>query len=853
MRAAGLFVALVLLSAPASAQSWNLVWAEEFDYVGAPDPDKWVHDLGAGGWGNQEAQYYTDRLDNARADGDHLIIEARAESFGGAAYTSARLKTRGKAAFRYGRVEARAQLPSGVGTWPAIWMMPEESVYGVWPASGEIDIMEHVGKDEGRVHASLHMGARNAPMGNNPTGSRLISDATSAFHVYAVEWSPREIRFYMDDELVNVQTPGTSEVGSYSDNGLGYEFWPFDQDFHILLNVAMGGQWGGPTIDDSALPTQMLVDYVRVYEPVGEIPESTLTASATTVNPGDTVNVSASSSDPNGQLESLTLLQSGVPIASATSSPLEISAVGVAEGCYSLTARGVDEAGWTGDSAPVEVTVGANCGQAPITMVPHAVPGTLEMELYDQGGNTIAYRELDQVNSGRGFRVDESVDIAPRSDTDGFYVGWIGSREWIEYSVRVEAGIYRIEAEVNGDGAFDLEIDGQAVASLAFQDAGVWTTAEAVNVDLPGGDVVMRFQPQATGFEIDRITFVNTGAVPEATLNLPLDGTQVPSGGEVQASATVSDVDGDLTQVEIRQGIARMESFSAPPYETTLSDLSDGCYSLNAHARDARGNRATSDPVSVQVGASCVSAPYRMRPEIIPGELRAAWFDLEDGHLDIDGTDALFRPETVDLAEDPDEGVYVTSTVAREWIRHTVTVRETGSAGQSFRLSARVRVPDAGSFQLRFDGVDVGDEQVLTPTGQAWETQDLGQIPLDPGTGKLQLRIRTGGFDIAWISLSPEGISSVDASVPELVRLGTPFPNPSREQVQVPLELGASALVLLEVFDLQGRRVVSGSPERLPAGMHQPGLDLPGLASGLYMMKVSVDGLAQFRTITLVR
>ncbi|MBO6575939.1 MAG: glycoside hydrolase family 16 protein [Rhodothermales bacterium] len=243
----------------------GLVWSDEFNYEGAPDPSKWDYDTGAGGWGNNEAQFYTNNLDNARVDGEHLIIEAHKEDLGGSSYTSARLVSRGKAAFLYGRVEARARIPAGVGTWPAIWMLPEDWEYGGWPDSGEIDIMEHVGKDEGRVHASLHMGELNHLRGNPVSGSISVPDATTAFHVYAVEWEPDEIRFYIDGTQVPLQTSAVPGVGRYQNPERGSGYWPFDKRFHLLMNIAIGGNWGGPDIDDTMFPVRMEVDYVRVY------------------------------------------------------------------------------------------------------------------------------------------------------------------------------------------------------------------------------------------------------------------------------------------------------------------------------------------------------------------------------------------------------------------------------------------------------------------------------------------------------------------------------------------------------------------------------------------------------------
>jgi licheninase len=244
-----------------SADAATLVWSDEFSGDGGyPAAADWTYDTGGGGWGNSELEYYTSRRDalaNAFIEDGCLVIEARRESTGGYAYTSARIKS--VAAWTYGRVIVRAKLPAGDGNWPAIWMMPKDSVYGSWPASGEIDIMEHLGSAEGVIHGSLHTEAKNHVLGNNDqTATRTVSTATSAFHEYRMDWTPQAVWMYVDDDLYFYCANPTLS-GELS----GSAYWPFDQPFYVILNVAMGG-WGGD-VDNSALPARMLVDYVRVY------------------------------------------------------------------------------------------------------------------------------------------------------------------------------------------------------------------------------------------------------------------------------------------------------------------------------------------------------------------------------------------------------------------------------------------------------------------------------------------------------------------------------------------------------------------------------------------------------------
>lgn len=239
---------------------WTLVWFDEFNYDGYPDPKKWNYDVGGHGWGNNELQYYTEfELNNARVENGKLIIEARKENYQNNLYTSARLVTKNKGDWTYGRFEIRAKLPSGRGTWPAIWMLPTDWNLGngSWPDNGEIDIMEHVGYDPGVIHASIHCNKYVWTNNTQKTATIKIPDCTSEFHNYILEWSDSEIKIYVDDK----------HYFTFQNERKGWEYWPFFKNFHLLLNIAVGGNWGGAQgIDDSIFPQKMEVEYVRVYK-----------------------------------------------------------------------------------------------------------------------------------------------------------------------------------------------------------------------------------------------------------------------------------------------------------------------------------------------------------------------------------------------------------------------------------------------------------------------------------------------------------------------------------------------------------------------------------------------------------
>lgn len=233
------------------------IWADDFEYEGAPDTKKWGYDIGGSGWGNNELEYYTNNLKNASVKNGKLNITALKENMEGKAYTSARLVSRDKGDFLYGRFEIKAKLPAGLGTWPAIWMLPTDWAYGGWPKSGEIDIMEHVGYDPNVVHITTHSLAYYFKINTQKTNTRNVATATTEFHVYRVDWTPYAIRGYIDDEF----------TFEFVNEGKGYEAWPFDKRFHLLLNLAVGGDWGGAKgVDANAFPTTMEVDYVKVYK-----------------------------------------------------------------------------------------------------------------------------------------------------------------------------------------------------------------------------------------------------------------------------------------------------------------------------------------------------------------------------------------------------------------------------------------------------------------------------------------------------------------------------------------------------------------------------------------------------------
>lgn len=243
-----------------SNQGHQLVWSDEFEYTGLPDPSKWVFDTKGNdyAWGNNEKQYYTENnLANAIVENGVLKIIARKELKEGKEYTSARLITKGKAEFKYGRIEVRAKLPAGRGAWPAIWMLGSNINTVGWPDCGEIDIMEHVGYEPDSVYGTIHTASFNHIKGTQKGGGTLIRDPYDEFHVYAIEWTPDKIDFLLDGKA----------FFQLKNEYLTDKEWPFNQPFYLIMNIAIGGNWGGRKgIDNTIFPVEMVVDWVRVYQ-----------------------------------------------------------------------------------------------------------------------------------------------------------------------------------------------------------------------------------------------------------------------------------------------------------------------------------------------------------------------------------------------------------------------------------------------------------------------------------------------------------------------------------------------------------------------------------------------------------
>lgn len=488
---------------------WRLIWSDEFD--GAEiDPAKWEHQVFPGvDSGNRELQHYTNRPDNSFIRDGRLVIHAKREDYKDHAFTSARLHTRGRFSFLYGRVEARIRIPSTVGIWPAFWMMPEESVYGIWPRSGEIDIMESVNIAD-QVYGTIHFG--NPAHQHTGAGYKLPTEGEAPrlfsedFHVYTMEWDPTEIRWYVDGNHFSTLNRWVAPAPYPA---------PFDQKFHLLLNVAVGGNWPGPPDETSVFPQEMEIDWVRVYQRTNQRPIVRVLSPAwgARVPAGDVV-FDVDASDTDGRVVRTTLELDGKTIAQSTTPPFALRWKSPPDGCYNgLLIHAYDDSGQR-STVETRVIVGDGCPRTPYGKGT-TLPGILELEHFDEGGPGVAYHDASDSNAGGAARPHEAVDLGAM-EGGGVSLGWTEPGEWLEYTVRVEkAGVYTLVgrgASATNGGRIRVTSSNapDQSAEIVIPPTNGWhhfVDSEPAVMELPQGEQILRVEILAGGFNLDRIEF----------------------------------------------------------------------------------------------------------------------------------------------------------------------------------------------------------------------------------------------------------------------------------------------------------------------------------------------------------
>ncbi len=583
----------------ASSTGPVLVWSDEFNYSGLPDPSKWGYDTGNGGFGNNELQNYTaNRLENARVENGSLIIEARRDWHEGIEYSSARLVTRNKGDWLYGRVEARAKLPGGRGTWAAIWMLPTDWEYGGWPDSGEIDIMENVGYDPETVHGTVHTEAYNHILGTQLANTVDRTDFQSEFHVYAIEWEENKIDFLLDDEI----------YFTFSRHG-GSAEWPFDKRFHLILNLAVGGNWGGALgVDPNIWPQRMEVDYVRVYDNsygnlTANLPgtvEAEHYAKASGIR-----NEECSEGGLNvGYLDAGDYLVYDVNVATAGNYLVEYRiASDVGGGVFNLeqnsgsTVLGTmnipNTGGWQTwqtvshtvslSAGPQEVAIGVETGGFNINYIKFTHQGTPPVSVHIEAED---------------YTIMEGIQTEPCSE-GGENIGWTTTNDWVVYNAEIPAGNYEVNYRVASQtGGAQIQIE-KAGGSAVYGQVNVgatggwqsWTTVtHFIDIPEPLTQIALKFT--SGGVNVNWIELTATsGARSEQEVFSPGTDQSIllspnPANSLVRISGinqkisdlSVIGVDGKVHTLHIRQ--------TNQEVELDISGLKKGLYLIKLNHGD---------------------------------------------------------------------------------------------------------------------------------------------------------------------------------------------------------------------------------------------------------------------------
>lgn len=457
---------LLLLSSTAFAQRYKIIWSDEFDQAKL-DTNTWTGWIGTAY--NEEHQYYTRRDTNLHVNDGFLYLVGLRENYGGRQWTSGRIKSQDNFEFQYGRVEIRAKLPAGKGLWPAFWMLGSNINDIGWPYSGEIDIMEYRGNLANQTHGTVHF-ANQPPGSGDPNGDRRLigheytlpsGSFAEDFHLFQFEWTDSTMTWFIDDvEFFHLTRSQIEAQTSY---------YPFDQPFYLILNLAIGGNFLGDQQPDASTPdrNEVIVDYVRVYQDANEEPDiSTGFQRLNEVPPLEPVELEAEVTDDDGTITMVEFLIDEKIVGTDTETPYTATWLPKIDGCYSLNIKAYDNDNGVGRSTEdITFVVGTGCEQQSFHDEPASFPGTLQLEHFDYGGPGVSYHDTTpdtNLGNARGndFRTTEAVDIIPDENEAGNYLlteTEIG--EWTKYQLEVEeSGIYDLEFR-SGSGSRSARID----------------------------------------------------------------------------------------------------------------------------------------------------------------------------------------------------------------------------------------------------------------------------------------------------------------------------------------------------------------------------------------------------------
>ncbi|MCB9057053.1 MAG: family 16 glycosylhydrolase [Calditrichae bacterium] len=528
-----LSVFIFLILSNGFAQDYQLIWSDEFDGTQL-NSDNWTFETGAGGWGNSELQFYTSRSANLSLADGIMTITALKESYSGSSYTSARIKTQGKKFWKYGKIEARMKLPYGQGLWPAFWMLGESISTVSWPACGEIDIMEMIGGSgrENTVYGTAHWDQNGH---SSYGGDYTLSNGTFSddFHVFSIVWTPQSITWFVDGIQYHIIDIKPADLSEFRENAF------------ILFNVAVGGVWPGYPDQTTVFPQTMKVDYVRVYQDAAALPKITIAEpqNAQNFQEGTPIKISTDI-DFDGVMDKVEFYQDQVLIGVAEDEPYEMNWYDVKPGTYTIQAKTLTAQGYQTVSESVQIQVGSSVDISPYKGFAAMLPGIIEAENYDLGGQGLAYNDADAGNSGATYRTSEGVDIEKCTDENGGYnIGWIAPGEWLSYQVNVlKAGSYNFDFRVasnGGGGTFYVEMNGENKSgTVSAPNTGGWQNWQTVTVndiELSEGFQTLKFHFSGGSFNLNYLAVY------------PADGQAIlqllsPIGGETWQKSTDRDI-----------------------------------------------------------------------------------------------------------------------------------------------------------------------------------------------------------------------------------------------------------------------------------------------------------------------
>jgi beta-glucanase (GH16 family) len=535
---------------------WQLAWFDEFD-GNEVDRTKWNFEVGGDGWGNGEAQYYTNGSNSSVKDG-YLIIEARKENYSNNRYTSSRMNNGGKGSFLYGRVEVKAKLPRTGGTWPAIWTLPTDWIYGNWPDCGEIDIMEHRGNYLNYVFGTIHTGAYNHVDGTAKSGGKMFSDVVNTFHIYALEWYPDHLDWYYDDEL----------IFTFENEYKTFAEWPYDIKHHVMLNLAIGGGLGGNIDYNGVWPQQMIVDYVRIYDfnlGAGDTIPPTVPTNLTANVSGITANLSWEIASDNNYVDRYLIFQNGELIDSVSGSQYEIKYLEPLT-AYTYSVQAKDFGGNYSEKANITFSTEE--------IESLSVPGKFEAEDY-------LYME--------GMQQESCTDAG-----GGVNLAYIDAGDWVEYSINViQSGDYILDvraASLNSKGKFQLlNEDHQVLTAVETPVTGgwqTWRTTSSKSFHLNKGIQRIKIIAQAKEFNLNWFSILDNTST-AISKNLfhgddliypnPFDGKELT----IQLSKRTNNTEVSIHDIE--QRIVFMKVYKNAEKQITLNNLNlkSGIYIMN--------------------------------------------------------------------------------------------------------------------------------------------------------------------------------------------------------------------------------------------------------------------------------